>query len=202
MAILTTVRWYLLVVLVCISLIIEYLFMCLLAICMFFLEKCLVSPSKKMFLHLFLLGGKKIFVYNIVLVSALQQHESTISIHTFSLLNLPPTPPHAILVGHHRAPGWAPCAMQHLPISCLFYTWQCTYSNAILSIRPTLFCQFFDWVFCFFVVGLYELFDNFVNQVLVGLIVNIFSQSVGCLSFFSLSFFLFSFGHTEQLMGS
>ena len=45
---------------------------------------------------------------------------------------------HLTHVGHHRTLGWAACAMQQHPTSYPFYTWECIYVSAILSIHPTL----------------------------------------------------------------
>ena len=42
-----------------------------------------------------------------------------------STFSLPPHPPHLTPLGHHRAPSWAPRAIQHLATSHLFYTCMC-----------------------------------------------------------------------------
>ena len=49
-----------------------------------------------------------------------------------SLLSLPPLP-HPTPLYHQRVPGWAPCVIQQLFTSCLFYTGQCVCMLMLLS---------------------------------------------------------------------
>ena len=68
-------------------------------------------------------------LYNIVLISAIQQFESAIYPPP-SWTSLSP-PPHPTSVGCHRAPRWAPWAIHKLSTSYLFYIWQWICFSAI-----------------------------------------------------------------------
>ena len=83
---------------------------------------CLVGEI----LELFFFQGK--LLYNVVLVSAVQQREWAVSkTYISSLLSLPPTHSLPHIITEHRT---------ELPVSsssCLFYTWQCVCVSAILN---------------------------------------------------------------------
>ena len=69
------------------------------------------------------------------------QCESAISMHIFPL---PWTflPPHPTPLGPHRALGWAPCVIQKIPTSYLFYT--CTWCS-VTQLCST-FCNPLDYI--------------------------------------------------------
>ena len=73
-----------------------------------------------------------------MLVSAVQQCESAISKHISPPSRVYPHSPHPTPSGHHRALRRAPCAVQQLLTSYLFYTWEGMYVNATVSIHPTM----------------------------------------------------------------
>ena len=82
-------------------------------------------------------------LYNVMLVFAVQYHESTMGLHIVpSLSKLPPTKPNPTALGHRGAPGWAPRAVWQLPASCLFHTTQCIFGSAALPVCTTLLSPF------------------------------------------------------------
>ena len=88
-------------------------------------------------IYLFLIGGQ--LLYNIVLVSAMHQHESFIRMHMPppSWPSLPsPTPAPASRLSEHRV--WSPCITQHIPTGSVCYIRWCACFNAALSIHPTV----------------------------------------------------------------
>ena len=74
-----------------------------------------------MFFPVFLLKifNWRVMLYKVVLVSAVQQHESAIGIRIISFLNLPPGPRPTPL-DRHRTLVWAPRVIWRLPPSYLF----------------------------------------------------------------------------------
>ena len=79
--------------------------------------------SLSFFKILFLIGRK--LLYNIMMASAIYQHESAIGIHMPpSLLSLPPIsffiPSLWVIVEYQL---WIPCIIQQIPNGYLFYIW-------------------------------------------------------------------------------
>ena len=49
-----------------------------------------------------------------------------------SLLSHPPSSPHPTLLGHHRAPSWAPCAYSSFPLAS-YFTQESVYMSVLRS---------------------------------------------------------------------
>ena len=83
------------------------------------------------FYFYFLMGGKLLYKVLCCFMPCSNANHHSFTYIT-SLLSLPPQPQPTPL-DHHRAPGWAPCVIQQLPTSYLFYTWWCIHVYATFS---------------------------------------------------------------------
>ena len=68
-----------------------------------------------------------------MLVSAVQQCKSVITIYVYHLPLEPPSTPHLTPLGRNRGPGWSPCVIQKLLTRYLFYAWYYIYMSMLLS---------------------------------------------------------------------
>ena len=81
---------------------------------------------------------KKIFYWNIITLQGYISFCCTTKWTSYICIHISPPSctsllqPCSTLLGPHRAPDWAPCAIQHLPTTYLFYTW------SYISVGPSL----------------------------------------------------------------
>ena len=89
------------------------------------------------FFHFFFLNAYS--CYRVLCMFLLYNEVNQLYGYIYPSLDLSPTPcPHCTPLGHHRAPSWALYAILQVPISYLFYTWQCIDVKPKLPIHPTL----------------------------------------------------------------
>ena len=90
---------------------------------------CAQSYDSSIIFYCFSVEGK--LLYSAMLVSAIPQGESAITIHRS------PSSRASQPSRSSEEPGWAPCVMPWRPTSCLSYTWWCVSVNATVCTRPT-----------------------------------------------------------------